>query len=132
VGEGRHIEGASWWPLNNFKVAPPEIDRDVPMAVHCKVRYRSMIACSLLQWAVFPNVVNVIGDSKRGRKPNFLWLREAGWGLMWSLRVRNPWQLDCGGGIACDLPSNHRAPSEILLKVAQTSDPWMVHPFDGV
>ncbi|MGC2536595.1 MAG: MBL fold metallo-hydrolase, partial [Candidatus Sulfotelmatobacter sp.] len=24
-----HIEGAGWWPLDNFKVAPPEIDRDV-------------------------------------------------------------------------------------------------------
>ena len=118
-------------PLDSFKVAPPEIDRDVPMAVHCKGRYRSMIACSLLQWAVFPNVVNVVGDSTRGRKPNFLWLRE-GWGLMWSRRVRNPWQLDCGGDIACDLPSNHRVPSEILLKLAQTSDPWVAHPFDGV
>jgi rhodanese-related sulfurtransferase len=50
-GDG-HIEGASWWPLHNFKVAPPEIDRDVPMAVHCQGTYRSMIACRLLQWDV--------------------------------------------------------------------------------
>jgi hydroxyacylglutathione hydrolase len=59
--ESGHIAGASWWPLDNFRVAPPEIDRDVPLAVHCKGGYRSMIACSLLQRAGFQNVVNVIG-----------------------------------------------------------------------
>jgi hydroxyacylglutathione hydrolase len=56
-----HIEGASWWPLDNFKVAPPEVDRSLPIAVHCQGGYRSMIACSLLQRAGFQNVVNVIG-----------------------------------------------------------------------
>jgi len=56
-----HIEGALWWPLDNFKVSPPEIDRDRPIAVHCKSGYRSMIACSLLQRAGFRNVTNVIG-----------------------------------------------------------------------
>ena len=30
-----HIEGAAWWPLDNFKVAPPEIDAAYPLAVHC-------------------------------------------------------------------------------------------------
>ncbi len=59
--EAGHIEGASWWPLDNFKVAPPEIDRAIPVAVHCKGGYRSMIACSLLQRAGFQNVVNVVG-----------------------------------------------------------------------
>lgn len=59
--EAGHIAGASWWPLDNFKVAPPEVDRDVPVAVHCKGGYRSMIACSLLQRAGFQNVVNVVG-----------------------------------------------------------------------
>ena len=59
--EDGHIAGASWWPLDNFKVAPPEIDRNVPLAVHCKGGYRSMIACSLLQRAGFENVVNVVG-----------------------------------------------------------------------
>ncbi|MGC2367882.1 MAG: MBL fold metallo-hydrolase [Candidatus Sulfotelmatobacter sp.] len=59
--EEGHIEGASWWPLDNFKVAPPEVDRTVPIAVHCKGGYRSMIACSLLQRAGFQNVVNVVG-----------------------------------------------------------------------
>jgi len=59
--EAAHIAGASWWPLDNFKVAPPEIDRSIPIAVHCKGGYRSMIACSLLQRAGFQNVVNLIG-----------------------------------------------------------------------
>jgi len=56
-----HIAGAAWWPLDNFRVSPPEIDRAVPVAVHCKSGYRSMIACSLLQRAGFENVVNVSG-----------------------------------------------------------------------
>jgi len=59
--ESGHIERATWWPLDNFKVAPPEIDHDIPIAVHCKGGYRSMIACSLLQRAGFQNVVNVVG-----------------------------------------------------------------------
>jgi hydroxyacylglutathione hydrolase len=56
-----HIEDAAWWPLDNFKISPPEIDRDRPVAVHCKSGYRSMIACSLLQRAGFSNVTNVVG-----------------------------------------------------------------------
>jgi hydroxyacylglutathione hydrolase len=56
-----HIAEAAWWPLDNFKVAAPEIDRDAPVAVHCKGGYRSMIACSLLQRAGFRNVSNVVG-----------------------------------------------------------------------
>jgi hydroxyacylglutathione hydrolase len=56
-----HIEGASWWPLDHFKVSPPEVDRTAPIAVHCKSGYRSMIACSLLRRAGFQNVTNVTG-----------------------------------------------------------------------
>jgi hydroxyacylglutathione hydrolase len=59
--EAGHIAGASWWPLDNFKVAPPEVDRSLPIAVHCQGGYRSMIACSLLQRAGFQNVVDVVG-----------------------------------------------------------------------
>jgi len=59
--EAGHIESAVWWPLDNFKISPPEIDRDAPLAVHCKGGYRSMIACSLLQRAGFHNVTNVVG-----------------------------------------------------------------------
>ncbi|HZQ93872.1 MAG TPA: rhodanese-like domain-containing protein [Candidatus Sulfotelmatobacter sp.] len=56
-----HIDGATWWPLDNFRVSPPEIDHDVPLAVHCKGGYRSMIAASLLQRAGFRRVLNVTG-----------------------------------------------------------------------
>jgi len=56
-----HIEGAAWWPLDNFKVSAPEIDRDVPLAVHCKGGYRSMIASSLLERAGFKHLLNVTG-----------------------------------------------------------------------
>ncbi len=59
--ESGHIENANWRPLDNFKVAPPEIDHDAPLAVHCKSGYRSMIASSLLQRAGFRNVLNVVG-----------------------------------------------------------------------
>jgi len=59
--EAAHIENATWWPLDNFRVSPPELDRDLPVVVHCKSGYRSMIACSLLQRAGFRNVANVAG-----------------------------------------------------------------------
>lgn len=59
--EAGHIEGAVWWPLDNFRVSPPEIDHDAPLAVHCKGGYRSMIAASLLQRAGFRRVINMIG-----------------------------------------------------------------------
>jgi len=59
--EAGHIADASWWPLDNFKVAPPEIDHKLPIAVHCQGGYRSMIACSLLQRAGFQNVIDVAG-----------------------------------------------------------------------
>jgi hydroxyacylglutathione hydrolase len=69
--EAGHVAGASWWPLDNFKVAPPEIDRSVPIAVHCKGGYRSMIACSLLQRAGFQNVVNIVGGFDAWQQANF-------------------------------------------------------------
>jgi hydroxyacylglutathione hydrolase len=59
--ESSHLESAMWWPLDNFRVSPPELNRDLPVAVHCKSGYRSMIACSLLQRAGFNNVCNVVG-----------------------------------------------------------------------
>ena len=59
--EAGHIEGAIWWPLDNFRISPPEIDGDAPVAVHCKSGYRSMIACGLLQRAGFHKVINVRG-----------------------------------------------------------------------
>jgi hydroxyacylglutathione hydrolase len=59
--EAGHIEGAAWWPLDNFKISPPEVDRNAAIAVHCKGGYRSAIACSLLLRAGFKNVSNVSG-----------------------------------------------------------------------
>ena len=56
-----HIEGAAWWPLDRFRISPPEIDLNLPLAVHCQSGYRSVIACSLLQRAGFKNVINVSG-----------------------------------------------------------------------
>jgi glyoxylase-like metal-dependent hydrolase (beta-lactamase superfamily II)/rhodanese-related sulfurtransferase len=56
-----HIDGATWWPLDNFKVSPPEIDHEAPLAVHCKSGYRSIIACSLLERAGFHHIVNLVG-----------------------------------------------------------------------
>jgi hydroxyacylglutathione hydrolase len=68
--EAGHIAGATWWPLDNFKVAPPEVDRNLPIAVHCKGGYRSMIACSLLQRAGFQNVVNIVGGFDAWQEAN--------------------------------------------------------------
>lgn len=56
-----HIEGAIWFPLDNFKISAPEVDPAAPLAVHCQGGYRSMIACSLLMRAGAANVVNVAG-----------------------------------------------------------------------
>ncbi|PYX45912.1 MAG: MBL fold metallo-hydrolase [Acidobacteria bacterium] len=59
--DAAHIESANWWPLDNFRVSPPELDHDAPIAVHCKGGYRSMIASSLLQRAGFKHVMNMTG-----------------------------------------------------------------------
>jgi len=65
-----HLADAAWWPLDNFRVSPPEIDRDAAIAVHCKGGYRSMIACSLLQRAGFRNITNVIGGFDAWQRAN--------------------------------------------------------------
>lgn len=65
-----HIENANWWPLDNFRVSPPEIDHDAALAVHCKGGYRSMIAASLLQRAGFRNVINVSGGFDAWQQAN--------------------------------------------------------------
>jgi rhodanese-related sulfurtransferase len=63
-----HIENATWWPLDNFKVSPPELDQDAPVAVHCQGGYRSMIASSLLQRAGFKHIINLTGGFDAWRK----------------------------------------------------------------
>jgi len=59
--DAAHIESATWWPLDNFRVSPPELDHDATIAIHCKSGYRSMIASSLLQRAGFKHVIDVSG-----------------------------------------------------------------------
>jgi hydroxyacylglutathione hydrolase len=66
-----HIAGAAWWPLDRFKVSPPEIDPSVPLAVHCAGGYRSVIACSLLRRAGMENVINVLGGFDAWQKAGF-------------------------------------------------------------
>jgi hydroxyacylglutathione hydrolase len=73
-----HIENAVWWPLDNFKVASPEIDRGAAVAVHCKSGYRSMIACSFLARAGFDRIVNVIGGFDAWEQENLPVARHLG------------------------------------------------------
>jgi hydroxyacylglutathione hydrolase len=56
-----HIAEAAWWPLDKFNSALPLAEESLPVAVHCKSGYRSMIACSLLQRGGFQKVINVVG-----------------------------------------------------------------------
>ena len=58
--DAAHIAEANWYPLDRFKAALPDLDRNTTTAIHCKSGYRSMIAASLLQRAGH-NVINVIG-----------------------------------------------------------------------
>jgi glyoxylase-like metal-dependent hydrolase (beta-lactamase superfamily II)/rhodanese-related sulfurtransferase len=59
--EQGHIAGALHKPLANLPAMLDDLDRERPVAVHCKSGYRSSIASSLLERADFPHVMNVIG-----------------------------------------------------------------------
>ncbi len=59
--EQGHIEGAALRPLDRLRDGMESLDRGRPIVVHCKGGYRSMIACSLLEGAGFPRVVNLLG-----------------------------------------------------------------------
>ncbi len=56
-----HIEGARLMPLHKLESMLAALERDRPVAVHCKGGYRSAIACSIIQRAGFDNVINVMG-----------------------------------------------------------------------
>jgi len=56
-----HISEVQCRALDTFPQGLPAIDRERPVAVHCKSGYRSMIACSLLERAGYRNVINVAG-----------------------------------------------------------------------
>jgi glyoxylase-like metal-dependent hydrolase (beta-lactamase superfamily II)/rhodanese-related sulfurtransferase len=56
-----HIAQAQNWALDIFPQELPQVEQSLPVAVHCKSGYRSMIACSLLERAGYRNVLNVAG-----------------------------------------------------------------------
>jgi hydroxyacylglutathione hydrolase len=56
-----HIAEVHCNALDTFPQGLPAIDRERPVAVHCKSGYRSIIACSLLERAGHRNIVNVAG-----------------------------------------------------------------------
>jgi glyoxylase-like metal-dependent hydrolase (beta-lactamase superfamily II)/rhodanese-related sulfurtransferase len=59
--EQGHIAQATHRPLPKVPGNLEGLDRDQPVAVHCKSGYRSSIATSLLKREGFKNVMNVIG-----------------------------------------------------------------------
>lgn len=56
-----HIAGARLIPLHKLAASLRALDRERPVAVHCKSGYRSAIAASLLQREGMENVLNVTG-----------------------------------------------------------------------
>jgi rhodanese-related sulfurtransferase len=56
-----HIAEVQCRSLDTFPQGLPAIDKQRPVAVHCKSGYRSMIACSLLERAGHHNVMNLLG-----------------------------------------------------------------------
>ena len=59
--EQGHIARALLKPLPKLTTMLGDLDREIPVAVHCKSGYRSAIGASLLQREGFRNVMNVIG-----------------------------------------------------------------------
>jgi len=57
----RGIAGAHLFSLDRFSAQIPTPDKTIPLVVHCKSGYRSMIACSLLRKAGYDAVTNLIG-----------------------------------------------------------------------
>jgi len=58
---GGHIAGALHLPLSSLLATLDQLDRNRPVAVHCKSGYRSTIACSLLRRAGFDDIVDLRG-----------------------------------------------------------------------
>jgi hydroxyacylglutathione hydrolase len=59
--QGGHIAQAQRSALDDFPQGLPAVDTTIPLAVHCKSGYRSMIACSMLERAGHRNIINLIG-----------------------------------------------------------------------
>jgi len=66
-----HIAGAQLWALDKFSTSLPALEKDSPVAVHCKSGYRSVIACSLLERAGYKNVINLTGGFDAWQQANF-------------------------------------------------------------
>jgi hydroxyacylglutathione hydrolase len=59
--DGGHIAGARHKPLDKLESLLSDLDRTLPLIVHCKGGYRSAVACSVIQRAGFVNVANLTG-----------------------------------------------------------------------
>lgn len=56
-----HMANACLFPLDKFSSQLPVPEKELPIIVHCKSGYRSMIACSLLKKAGYRDVTNLTG-----------------------------------------------------------------------
>jgi hydroxyacylglutathione hydrolase len=70
-----HIEGAVLIPLHDLTGRLDELDKERPVATHCKGGYRSAIAASLLQRSGFQTVFNVTGGFDAWRACNLPYIR---------------------------------------------------------
>ena len=59
--ETGHLERAHLKPLHQLRESLTDLDREMPIAAHCKSGYRSAIASSILKGAGFQQVMNVVG-----------------------------------------------------------------------
>jgi hydroxyacylglutathione hydrolase len=59
--DGGHISGSRHKPLDKLESLLGDLDRTLPLIVHCKGGYRSAVACSVIQRAGFVNVANLTG-----------------------------------------------------------------------
>ncbi len=73
-----HVDGARLMPLHKIESMLSTLDRNRPVAVHCKGGYRSAIAASLIQRAGFENVMNVVGGFDAWRACGLPEVRETG------------------------------------------------------
>ncbi len=59
--ETGHLERAHLKPLHQLRESLSDLEREKPIAAHCKGGYRSSIATSILKGAGFKEVMNIVG-----------------------------------------------------------------------
>jgi hydroxyacylglutathione hydrolase len=59
--ETGHLERARLKPLHQLRESVSDLEREKPIAAHCKGGYRSSIATSILKGAGFKDVMNIVG-----------------------------------------------------------------------